>query len=131
MNTFKEIATLKGHVDSVLNITFSPNGEYLASGSWDNTIRIWDMNTFKEIATLKGHANEVWDIAFSPNGEYLASGGNDKTIKIWDVDAKSKTFGKCVHTIKQQIDCRKMKILGAIGLNEKEIEFLVERGAIE
>jgi len=130
-NTFKEVTTLTGHTECIIDVDYDPDGKYLASGSYDNTIKIWDTNTFKEVTTLTGHIKEVWGVAFSPDGKYLASGSSDKTIKIWDVDAKSKTFSKSNYTIEQQINCRGMKILGVIGLNEREIEFLLEQGAIE
>ena len=59
-----------------------PNG-YLASGSWDNTIKIWDTETGSEIRNLTGHTNWVRALAVMPNG-YLASGSADTTIKIWN-----------------------------------------------
>ncbi|MEH2346540.1 MAG: serine/threonine-protein kinase [Nostoc sp.] len=58
----------------------------LASGSWDNTIKFWDVNTGKEIRTLIGHTNWVNSVAFSPDGKLLASGSADCTIKLWQVN---------------------------------------------
>jgi len=62
----------------------------LASGSWDRTIRLWDVVSGKNTATLRGHANDVCSVAFSRDGKTLASGSQDGTIKLWDVAAKAE-----------------------------------------
>jgi WD40 repeat protein len=54
----------------------------LASGSWDRTIRFWDM-TGKELTMLKGHEDEVTTVAFSADGKWLASGSRDGTALVW------------------------------------------------
>jgi WD40 repeat protein len=77
--------TLRGHKESVLSISFSPDGEKLASGSADNTIIIWDLATGKAEKTLWGHTESVYSVCFSPDGENLLSGSADNTIIIWDL----------------------------------------------
>jgi WD40 repeat protein len=85
----REIMSLEGHKAGICVeacLAFSPDGRRFASGSWDHTIKIWDVNTGKLLQTLQGHQNLVLSIAFSPNGLLLASGSADKTIKLWDVN---------------------------------------------
>ena len=68
----------------VLCVAFSPDGKTLVSGSWDITIRLWDVNTGESKQTLKGHEGAIDSIAFSPDGSVLVSGAWDK-IGLWDV----------------------------------------------
>ncbi|NCR33807.1 MAG: protein kinase [Microcystis aeruginosa L211-101] len=86
--------TLTGHSDEVFSVAYSPDGRYLASGSIDKTIKIWEVATGKELRTLTGHSGGVFLVAYSPDGRYLASGSSDKTIKIWEV-----ATGKELHTL--------------------------------
>ncbi|BAQ59796.1 high-affnity carbon uptake protein Hat/HatR [Geminocystis sp. NIES-3708] len=78
--------TLSGYSNIVYSVAFSPDSQYLASGSWDNTIKIWNVNNGKLKQTLTGHSNIVYSVAFSCDGQYLASGSWDKTVKIWNVN---------------------------------------------
>ena len=68
---------LIGHKYYVRSVVFSPNGEYLASGSDDSTIGVWSISSGERIKTLTGHSSPVLSVVFSPNGEYLASGSYD------------------------------------------------------
>ncbi len=77
--------TLTGHSETVFSVAYSPDGRYLASGSKDKTIKIWEVATGKGLRTLTGHSGVVLSVAYSPDGRYLASGSQDKTIKIWEV----------------------------------------------
>jgi serine/threonine protein kinase len=77
--------TLTGHSDTVLSVVYSPDVRYLASGSNDKTIKIWEVATGKQLHTLTGHSSGVLSVVYSPDGRYLASGSWDDTIKIWEV----------------------------------------------
>jgi WD40 repeat protein/predicted Ser/Thr protein kinase len=79
-----DLMTLKGHSGDVSSVAFSPEGDQIASGSTDNTIKLWDAATGQEVLTLKGHSHEVYDVAFSPGGRRIASGSRDHTTKLWD-----------------------------------------------
>ncbi|KAK0703385.1 hypothetical protein B0T26DRAFT_658964 [Lasiosphaeria miniovina] len=88
------LQTLEGHRDWVWSVTFSPDGQRLASGSGDNTVKIWDAASGQCRQTLEGHRNSVWSVAFSPDGQRLASGSSDNTVKIWDAAS-----GQCRQTL--------------------------------
>ena len=80
---------MKGHVERVNSIAFSPDSKTIASGSRDHDVRLWDTQTGDWIATLVGHKQWVDRVAFSPNGKRLASAGDDRQIFLWNVDYKS------------------------------------------
>ena len=70
---------------------FSPNGQILASGSSDKTIRLWDVTIGRHLHTLSGHTKEVDSVSFSPNGKTLASGSWDDTIHLWNATTGEHT----------------------------------------
>ena len=80
-----EAKTLKGHSASVTAVTFSPDGNALASASADATIKLWDVKTGGLLTTLSGHGGVVSSVAFSPDGKTLASGSNDAEVILWDI----------------------------------------------
>jgi WD40 repeat protein len=90
--TYKDFLTLSGHSGHVFRLAFSPDGRYLASGSWDSTIKIWDLKALAqdpkaEPATLRGHAGPIFGLTFSPDGRRLASGSGFAgygEVKVWD-----------------------------------------------
>ena len=78
-----------GHTETVTSLAFKPNSYLLASGSWDDTIRIWDVgdNTnLRHVRTLRGHTADVTSVAWSPDGSTLASGSGDGTVRLWNPD---------------------------------------------
>jgi WD40 repeat protein len=79
---------------SILKISFSPDGKYLAACDTRHQIKIWEVGTNREVAMLIGHINWVWDIQFSHDSKYLISGCGDETIRIWAV-----ATGECLQVI--------------------------------
>ena len=86
-NSRKLLFELPGHQVTVTQIKFSPDGNILASASWDKTIKLWRMADGTLITTLTGHQDGINSLAFGwgNKGYVLASGSEDKTIKLWSI----------------------------------------------
>jgi WD40 repeat protein len=67
-----------------LNVAFSPDGAWLATGGEEFTLKIWDVQTGRELKSLRGHGGDIYAVAISPDGRWLASAGEDSTVKVWD-----------------------------------------------
>src|SRR5262249_36296423 len=70
-------AVLRGHVDRIHTLVFSPDNLLLATGSEDRTVRLWDVESGAELQALRGQANRVRCLSFSPDGRMLASAASD------------------------------------------------------
>jgi WD40 repeat protein/DNA-binding MarR family transcriptional regulator len=93
------IKTLQGHTNWISTVVFSPDGQTLASGSEDTTVRVWNPHTGKCLQILEGHSHWVLGVAFSPENHLLASGSADSTIKLWDIST-----GECINTLTDHKD---------------------------
>ena len=78
---------LEGHKGRVNSVAVSPDGKWAASGSHDNTVKVWDLETGECLKTLKGHTDWVQSVAITQDGKQILSGSNDHTFRIWDVDS--------------------------------------------
>lgn len=94
-----ELSVQTGHAGSIVSLAFTRDGKVLASGSVDNTIKLWDTATGHQLRALKGHDMTVVSLAFSPDDRLLASGGADNTIKLWDLAAGQEKQTLRGHTL--------------------------------
>jgi len=79
------IRTMQGHRDAIYAAELSPDGKLLATGSYDQKVKLWNVESGAEVRTLHGHNDAVYDVAFHPNGQILASASGDRTVKLWNV----------------------------------------------
>lgn len=78
----------------IVCLSFDPHGMLVATGSMDNTAKLWDVETGQEIFTLAGHKAEIVSLHFNTDGDKLLTASFDNTAKIWDV-----CTGQCLFTL--------------------------------
>lgn len=89
-----EVVLQSGHTLRITAMAYSNNGKYVATGSADNSIILWDFASGMQIRSFQGHSKGIGCIAFSNDSKLLVSGSYDQTLKVWDVES-----GKCTNTI--------------------------------
>jgi guanine nucleotide-binding protein subunit beta-2-like 1 protein len=75
---------LKGHSHFVQDVAISVDGQFALSGSWDGTLRLWDLNTGLTTRRFIGHSKDVLSVAFSADNRQIVSGSRDKKINLWN-----------------------------------------------
>jgi WD40 repeat protein len=94
ITTHEAQAVLEGHTADVLDVEFSPDGRTIASGSVDDTLRLWTVEPSRLIRTMQGHPFPILILRFSPNGSVLYTGSTDGILRAWQV-----TNGNLLHTL--------------------------------
>ncbi len=92
----KSLATLRAHEKDINSLDLSPNDRFLASGSQDKLVKIFEVDfstsnagaigALKLIGTCKGHRRGVWSVKFSRTDRVMASGAADRTVRLWSLD---------------------------------------------
>jgi len=90
---------LKGHSAAVCGVAVTPDGKTVVSGSYDNTLKVWDLKTGQCRTTLEGHTGAVPGVAVTPDGEKVVSSSWDKTLKVW-----SLTTARCIATLNRDTE---------------------------
>ncbi len=115
--------TLSGHTEPVRVLTLSPDGQMLASGSDDKTIKLWNPTTGVLLRTLTGHGDRIKSIVITPDGQTVISSSFDNTIKFWNTQT-----GKETRTITEKTGVRAMLLTPdgktlISGSSDKSIKF--------
>ena len=76
---------LIGHTGTIDTLAFSPNGQLLASGSSDGTVRVWDSASGNLKGVLASEPRNIQSVSFSPDGKTLTAGNADGRVEFWDV----------------------------------------------
>jgi hypothetical protein len=77
------LLTLKRHSGEIPSVAFSPDGQRIVTGSYDQTAKVWEAASGKELLTLKGHSSYVKAVTFSQDGQRILTGSSDETVRVW------------------------------------------------
>lgn len=126
-----------GHTGAISSIAFSSDGQHIISGSYDCTIRLWNVATgTTEGNPWTGHKLPVMSVVFSPNDRYAVSGSNDRTVRIWNVETGSMEGSRLtqhtgrVHSVAFSPDSQRI-ISGSADHTVRVWDFNVANGMVE
>ncbi len=91
------LSVYRGHTQAVVALDWSPSSNYIASASYDHTVRIWNASNGQTSVNFNRHTDQVWTVAGSPNSSKIASGGKDGAVWIWN-PATGNPLGKGSYT---------------------------------
>ncbi|KAF0696149.1 Aste57867_13065 [Aphanomyces stellatus] len=114
--TLSAMSAAKAHDKDVNALAVAPNDRFIASGSQDKLIKIWNASSLAVVGTCRGHKRGIWALEFSPVDQCLASASSDKTVKLWSLKDFTclKTFeGHTASVLNVQFVCAGMQLMSA------------------
>eukprot|EP00354_Favella_ehrenbergii_P012480 CAMPEP_0170451762 /NCGR_PEP_ID=MMETSP0123-20130129/897_1 /TAXON_ID=182087 /ORGANISM="Favella ehrenbergii, Strain Fehren 1" /LENGTH=203 /DNA_ID=CAMNT_0010713565 /DNA_START=1014 /DNA_END=1622 /DNA_ORIENTATION=+ len=88
----KSLARMTGHRALIIQVSFSPDGFYFVSASFDKSIKLWEGKSGKYLAAFRGHVSPVYQVSWSADSRLLVSGSKDSTLKVWDIAKRKLMF---------------------------------------
>ncbi len=122
-----------GHTDAAYAVAVSPDGKVIATGGYDQKVKLWNAETGAEIKTLSGHNGAVFGLAFRPDGKVLASTSADRTVKLWAMPAGERldTFSQPLKEQMAVVFSKDGKHLFAAGADSRIRQWQVSAAAKE
>jgi WD40 repeat protein len=120
------LGILDGHRAGVTGMALSADGQMLATGSVDSTVRLWDTRSGECAAILEGHTAGVWSTAMTGDGRLVASGGTDGTVRLWDTASRVE-----LRSLRSDRLYERMDITGLTGVTTAQRQALLALGAVD
>jgi WD40 repeat protein len=116
---------LQGHTETVRSISLCPGERLIASGSDDNTVRVWEVATGQQVRVLEGHTGLVRSVAWSRNGQYIASGSLDKTVRVWEADVQVCGHGDVCDSIARTLMLKQILFLRTRNMSLQDLNVCI------
>lgn len=100
MDRIQPLRIMAGHLSDVDCVRWHANCNYIATGSSDKTVRLWDVQSGDCVRIFIGHRSMILSLAMSPDGRYMASGDEDGTVMMWDLSS-----GRCITPLTGHSSC--------------------------